>query len=79
MTADTAATDPSRQVTHRQPPTDLLSEARAVTAGPYRDCVQIRTRLKTGPARTAEPPPPPPEGTAVAAALIGDGRGSAAS
>ena len=77
--AAAAATDPLRQVTHGHLPTDLLSEARTSVAGPYLDTVQIRTRLKTRPTRALTRRRLLQEGTAVAAALIGDGRGSATS
>ena len=76
--AAAAATDPPRQVAHGHSPTDLLAEARASTAGPYLDTVQIRTRLKTGPARALTRRRLRREGTAVAAALIGNGSSSAA-
>ena len=78
-TAAAFAMDLSWQVARGHLPTDLLSEARASVAGPYLDTVQIRTRLKTGTACAAPRRRLRQEGTAVAAALIGDGRGSAAS
>ena len=77
--AAASATDPPRQVSHGHLPTDLLSEARASAAGPYLDTVQIRTRLKTGPACASTRRRLHREGMAVAAALVGDGRGYAAS
>ena len=60
--AAAAATDPPRQVAHGHLPTDILSEARAAAAGRYLDYVQIRTRLKPGPARAVDAPPPPSRG-----------------
>ena len=60
--AAATATDLPRQVAHGHLPTDLLSEARASAAGPYLDAVQIRTRLKTGPAGALTRLPPLPRG-----------------
>ncbi len=76
--AAAAATDPPRQVAHGNSPTDILSEARDAAAGRYLDYVQIRTRLKPGPARAVDGRRRRREGMAIDAALVGDGSGSAA-
>ena len=77
--AAAAATDPPRQVAHGYLLTDLLSKARGSAAGLYLDTAQIRTRPKTGPARASTRRRLRREGAAVAAALIGNGSGFAAS